>query len=106
MLLDEIIAILTILLDIFGTIVVIYGALVAASAALRIESSKKNKFRQYSDAKSVFVQKLVFGLDFFIAGDIISTIAAPSQAQLVSLAVIVAIRTVLSYFLGKDEKRR
>lgn len=37
-----------------------------------------------------------------IAGDIIHTFIKPSQEDLIVLATIVAIRTVISYFLGRE----
>jgi len=43
-------------------------------------------------------------LEFFIAADIVSTIITPTWERLGVLGAIVAIRTVLSYFLSKDLK--
>jgi uncharacterized membrane protein len=46
--------------------------------------------------------KIVFGLEFLIAADILSTITTPTQEELINLGVIVVIRTILGYFLSKE----
>ena len=45
---------------------------------------------------------LLLGLEFLIAADIIRTIVKPTLEELAILGGIVAIRTVISYFLGKE----
>ena len=45
---------------------------------------------------------LLLGLEFLIAADIIRTIVRPTLDELAILAAIVGIRTVVSYFLGKE----
>ena len=48
---------------------------------------------------------LLLGLEFLIAADIMRTIAQPSLEQVAVLAIIVAIRTVLSFFLTREMER-
>lgn len=45
---------------------------------------------------------LILGLEFLIAADIVRTIIRPNLEELAILGGIVAIRTLLSYFLGKE----
>ena len=45
---------------------------------------------------------LLLGLEFLIAADIINTALNPSLRELATLGSIVAIRTVLSYFLNRE----
>lgn len=45
---------------------------------------------------------LILGLEFLIAADIVRTIIRPSLEELAVLGGIVAIRTLLSYFLSKE----
>lgn len=45
---------------------------------------------------------LLLGLEFLIAADIIRTIVHPSLQELAILGSLVAIRTVISYFLNKE----
>lgn len=45
---------------------------------------------------------LLLGLEFMIVGDIIGTILRPNFNELTYLVVIVIIRTMIGYFLGKE----
>lgn len=49
---------------------------------------------------------LVVALEFQLAADIVGTIIAPSNAQLVQLGVVAVIRTFLNYFLNKELKEQ
>ncbi len=45
---------------------------------------------------------VLLGLEILIAADIIETIIHPTFADIVRLAVVVVIRTVISYFLNME----
>lgn len=45
---------------------------------------------------------LLLGLEFLIAADIIRTIVEPTMDELIILGGIVVIRTIVSFFLGKE----
>ena len=47
---------------------------------------------------------LILALDLEVGSDIIRTILSPSESDLISLAVIVAIRITLSWSLSRDIK--
>jgi uncharacterized membrane protein len=47
---------------------------------------------------------LILALDLQVGGDIIKTILEPSETDLITLGVIVAIRIVLSWSLSRDVK--
>ncbi|MGB6590418.1 MAG: DUF1622 domain-containing protein [Candidatus Nitrosopolaris sp.] len=47
---------------------------------------------------------LILALDLEVGSDIIRTVLAPSESDLISLAVIVAIRITLSWSLSRDIK--
>ncbi|MFH1361991.1 MAG: DUF1622 domain-containing protein [bacterium] len=47
---------------------------------------------------------LILALEFFIAADIIRTIARPDWNEIAMLAAIIALRTILSFFLGLELK--
>jgi len=49
---------------------------------------------------------LLLGLEFLIAADIVRSVARPTLEELAVLGGIVAIRTVLSYFLGREINQR
>ena len=48
---------------------------------------------------------LILALDLEVGSDIIKTILAPSESDLIALSVIVAIRITLSWSLSRDIKR-
>ena len=50
-------------------------------------------------------EKMVLGLEFFLAGDIVQTIVVPSWSSLAILGGIVVIRTVIVYFLNLELSR-
>jgi uncharacterized membrane protein len=54
--------------------------------------------------KKNLIQAVVFGLDFFIIGDALSTLLAPDIETVVLLILIVVVRTILSVFLMKELK--
>jgi uncharacterized membrane protein len=91
---------------IVGVVVVGWGVLVGTLLFLRGEISSLAK----RDVKDVPLETIRFyvgrhlllGLEFLIAADIMRTIAQPTLEQVTVLAVIVAIRTVLSFFLTRD----
>ena len=94
---------------IIGVVVVGWGVLLGAIAFLRDEFISLRS----RGAKDVPLEKirysvgrhLLLGLEFLIAADIMRTIAQPSLEQVTVLAIIVAIRTVLSFFLTRDIER-
>lgn len=45
---------------------------------------------------------LLMGLEFMIGGDIIRTVIRPTLQELAVLGSLVAIRTVISYFLNRE----
>lgn len=49
-------------------------------------------------------QKIVFALEFLVAGDILATLLGPTLDDLLQLGLLVFIRTVLSFFVGREMK--
>lgn len=50
--------------------------------------------------------RILLGLEFLIAADIIRTVSQPTLEEVAVLAGIVAIRTVISYFLERELAHR
>lgn len=90
------------ILSYFGAIVIFYGGIRAAMGVLTIEILKRKS--TYNDVRIDFTSKIVVGLEFFIAGDLINTILVPDLNRVIVLAVIVAIRTIVGYSLNKEIK--
>lgn len=45
---------------------------------------------------------ILLGLDFYIVSDILSSMLHPDWHELISLAIIGLLRTVIGYFLGRE----
>ena len=87
-------------LSYFGALIIFYGGLRAVAGVLTIEVLKREK--NYNDIRLDFTSKIVLGLEFFIAADLIKSILEPTFSQLIVLAIIVAIRTVVGYSLSHE----
>jgi len=88
------------LLGIAGAVLIIYGGLRAIIRVILLEFSKPSF--TYNQIRREFTDKIVFGLEFLIAADILATLLSPTQQDLINLAVVVVIRTVLGYFLSRE----
>ena len=92
-----------------GIIAVIWGALVSAFelCVLEIQRFKgKNICKKREYLRHHFSFYLLLGLEFLIAADIIQTFVKPTLEELAILGSLVAIRTVLSFFLNKEMEQR
>jgi uncharacterized membrane protein len=96
----EIIQYASILLSWVGVIIIIYGGLFATVRLFQREVLKRPI--KYNDIRLNLTNKIVFGLEFFIAADILTTLIAPTANELILLGAVVVIRTVLGYFLEKE----
>jgi uncharacterized membrane protein len=83
--------------DALGVAVIVVGVVVATgAAALRLRRGEPT----YQPYRRQIGQSILLGLEFLVAADIIRTVAVePSFTSLGVLAVIVAIRTFLSFSL-------
>jgi uncharacterized membrane protein len=88
------------LFGLVGAILVIYGGFLAVWRILRLEFRKAQL--TYGHVRRDFTRKLVFGLEFFIAADVLRTLITPGMDELLMLAFVVGIRTVLGYFLERE----
>jgi uncharacterized membrane protein len=91
---------------IIGVVVVGWGVLIGAFLFMRGEiislASRGAKEVPLEKIRYDVGRHLLLGLEFLIAADIMRTIAQPSLEQVTVLAIIVAIRTVLSFFLTRE----
>jgi uncharacterized membrane protein len=87
-------------LGIAGAALIIYGGIRAIVKVLILEVRKGSY--TYNVVRRELTDKIVFGLEFLIAADILTTVITPTQEELINLAVVVVIRTILGYFLSKE----
>ena len=52
--------------------------------------------------RSYFGSYLLLGLEFSVAADIIETFLEPDKEHLIALGALVVIRTLISWFIGKE----
>lgn len=88
--------------EIVSALLVIYGGLIATIKILLAEAFKRPY--KYEDIRKEFTNKILFGLELLIVGDILGTIRNPTVNDLMLVGTIVVIRTVLGYFLSKEAK--
>jgi uncharacterized membrane protein len=91
-----------------GIAVVLWGVFegLAKLAQYVLRSSIGGKARlELSSIRLAIGEKMVLGLEFFLAGDIVQTIVVPTWESLGILAGIVGIRTVVVYFLDREMNR-
>jgi uncharacterized membrane protein len=91
-------------ISVLGAIVVIWGVLEAIISflSLKVSADKKNQISGNEAVRQRLGAHLLLGLELFIAGDIISSVVSPTWEKVGILGAIVAIRTVLSYFLRME----
>ncbi len=95
--------------ELLGAAVVTWGSLHGMSMLLRRTWRAINKLplvETLRDIRIAIGEKMALGLDFFLAGDIISTIVVPSKDTLMVLGGIVVIRTVMAYFLAQEVEKK
>ena len=93
------IGIVAIAIIVWGVLLGLFGILKSEFYKLRPKSKKSITLHQIRYTVGSY---LLLGLEFLIAADIIRTIVKPTLEELAILGGIVAIRTVISYFLGKE----
>jgi uncharacterized membrane protein len=92
-------------INLVGVTVVLWGFVVAAIAFARFKLHRHTTIvflKEANKIRAVLGTYILFGLEFMIAADIIHTFIRPTQEDLIVLGTIVAIRTVISYFLGRE----
>lgn len=90
-----------------GAIVIVVGVLTAFAAW--VLSELRVRPRRFEEIRLLLGRFLALGIEFQLGSDILSTAVAPSYEELGKLGAIVAIRTVLNFFLGREleqERRR
>jgi uncharacterized membrane protein len=97
---SEIFVLIETALAYFGAAVIAFGGFYAMYQVVRMEIFRHSL--NYKIIRSGFAAKIILGLDFLIASDIISTIGHPDINEVLILGGIVLIRTVLTIILSKE----
>ena len=102
---------LALVIDLIGITIILYGFAIALFGFLRAEFGRLIKSAAPGACQSVRLTLgtyILLGIEFMIASDIIHTVISRELGDLIFVAALVAIRTAISYFLGKEleEARR
>ncbi len=88
------------LISFFGTLTILIGA---ALCAYRYILFRLGNSKWTTDAiRLKLAQAILLGLEFYVAGDVIETTIAPDFSSLGVLGLLVIIRTVLNYSIGRE----
>lgn len=87
-----------------GVAFIVWGALSSAVKLFLVECKKGKNFAERNRIRHHLGFYLLTGLEYMIGADIIRTVIKPSLQELIVLGSMVAIRTVISYFLNKEMK--
>jgi uncharacterized membrane protein len=87
---------------VIGAAMVIYGGSRAVIELVLFGLHRRTTSK--SIIKREFTGFIIFGLEFFIAGDVLTTVLNPTIEDLTLLGAVVVIRVVLAYFLEKESK--
>lgn len=100
----EVLHVIVEVIDIIGVIILLIGFIKILLKYLKIE------FKNIVHTPFIKLQKIrcemgiyiLLGLDFLIVSDIIQTILDLNIEEIIKLSVLILIRTIISYFLGKE----
>jgi len=104
--LGDALGILSDVLGIVAVAVIVWGVFIGLVGLLRVEASQfRARLKRHENLRPVryaLGTHLLLGLEILIAADIVITVVEPTLEEIAILASIVAIRTLLSYFLQKE----
>ncbi len=95
-------------IEALGIVMVLWGILEAFAGLMQrgwsVLASRPSR-KDLGAIRLAMGEKMVLGLEFFLAGDIVQTIVVPTWNSLAILGGIVVIRTVIVYFLNLELSR-
>lgn len=103
----KILEILTFILNSFSVLIIVWGVILAFISFIKLEITNKNRLdtvKKITTIKNYLGTYILLGLEILICADIIESILNPSIQDILVLASIVIIRTIISYFLNKELK--
>lgn len=93
------------ILDFMSMFIVLWGFIIGFLKFVYVEFlHPQGKFAQYEELRRSVGIYIILGLEFMIVSDLLNTIMKRDRESLIILGSLVIIRTVISYFLGKEMK--
>lgn len=103
--LAPILNIITTCLNLFSITVLLWGVVSSAKYFFKSRFTMRDRrenLQELTATKNVLGGYVLLSLEILIAADIIDSIVKPTFEDILRLASIVAIRTVISFFLNKE----
>ena len=94
--------ILSYVIEAVGVTIIIFAISHSIYRIAKIEIFHDKRFHQYEHTKRTLIQKIIFALDFFVSADLIRLAVLSDFNDILTVAVIVAVRTVLSWSLSRE----
>ncbi len=85
-----------------GVVVILWGALVAIYQFIGHRQNMPKQMDAIDLIRLKFGRTIILGLEFIVAADVIATTTAPDYYRVGILASLVAIRTLLTYFMNRE----
>ena len=98
----DIFLVLSYVIEAVGVTIIIFAISHSIYRIARIEIFHDKRFHQYEHTKRTLIQKIIFALDFFVSADLIRLAVLSDFNDILTVAVIVAVRTVLSWSLSRE----
>ncbi len=99
---EDVINTIVTIFEIIAALIIFYGS---ARAVLEIlTSSIHRQPPEYNAIRREYTKKISLALEFFVANDLVRTILEPSLNQIIIVAFIVGIRTVVGWSLSRELK--
>ncbi|MDR2832689.1 MAG: DUF1622 domain-containing protein [Streptococcaceae bacterium] len=97
--------IIVLILNAVSILILIFGVVKAIFSFVKNEAMHENKNGlRINEIKNYLGSYILLSLEILIAADIIESIMNPTVQDILILAAVVLIRTVISYFLEKEIK--
>lgn len=86
-----------------GVLIILSGVLIALFRyAMFLTKNTKTQGAEINNIRLSLGRVLILGLEFIVAADLISTTTAPDYYSIGIVAIVVAIRTVLSFSINRE----
>ncbi len=102
---EPILNVISLSLNIFSVAILVWGVCLAAKDfffSRFIGNAQLSHMKQLAHIKNTLGSYVLLSLEVLIAADIVESIARPTVEDILKLAAVVAIRTVISFFLHKE----
>lgn len=89
-------------LELLSVFCVVVGLVKTLQLAIALNRRHQHGFFPFNRIRLRFGMWLALALEFQLGADILATTVSPSLEELIRLALIAVIRTLLNFFLGKE----